>query len=251
MAHVRVEFAGDVLVTSLAQEVHGFIEMLFVDDTGVVGASDEKNWHIGIMHSPIFLAISLVHKLEEGFEAIEREDEAVAFICVVGGENCGVADNPGVGIAFVFEAFHIFGEGEVIDKVATVFFAFEQLQGFGNDNAEARGELIAGRAADNEAVDVAVVFLEIATYDEGAHAMTEESEGKTGEAGADVLSDLVGVFDDSGDAVFTEITEVVFGFDAGAVAAVVVNDDDEALLGAVVHEIVIAFAVLGHAVNEL
>lgn len=59
------------------------------------------------------------------------------------------------------------------------------------------------------------------------------------------------VFDDGFDTVFAKITEIVFGFDAGAVSAVVVNDDDEALLGAIIHEIVVAFAVLGHAVDEL
>ena len=111
--------------------------------------------------------------------------------------------------------------------------------------------MVAGRATDDEAVDVAVVFLDVATYNEGAHAVTKESEGKTGEAGASVLGDLVGVFDNGFDAVFAKIAEVVFGFDAGAVAAVVVNDCYETLLGAVIHEIMVAFAVLGHAVNEL
>lgn len=111
--------------------------------------------------------------------------------------------------------------------------------------------MITGRATDDEAVDVLVVFLDIAAYDEGTHAVTEEGEGKTGEAVADILSDLVDVFDDGFDAVFAKITKVVFGFDAGAVSAVVVDDDDEALLGAIIHEIVVAFAVLGHAVDEL
>lgn len=43
MAHVGVEFAYDVLVASLAEEIYGFIKMLFVDDAGVVGTSDEKD----------------------------------------------------------------------------------------------------------------------------------------------------------------------------------------------------------------
>lgn len=125
------------------------------------------------------------------------------------------------------------------------------MESFDNYNADAGGELIAGRTADDETVDALVVFLDVATYNERAHTVTKESEGKTGEAGADVLGDLVGVFDNGFDAVFVKIAEVVFGFDAGAVAAVVVNDDDETLLGAVIHEIMVAFAVFGHAVNEL
>lgn len=81
--------------------------------------------------------------------------------------------------------------------------------------------------------------------------MTEKSEGQIGEAAADILSDLVSVFDDGFDAVFAEITKIVFGFDAGAVSAVIVDDDDETLLGTIVHKVVVAFAVLGHAVDEL
>lgn len=111
--------------------------------------------------------------------------------------------------------------------------------------------MITGRATDDEAVDVLVVFLDVAAYDEGTHAVTEESEGKTGEAVADILSDLVDVFDDGFGAVFAKITEIVFGFDAGAVSAVIVDNDDETLLGTIVHEIVVTFAVLGHAVDEL
>lgn len=118
-------------------------------------------------------------------------------------------------------------------------------------DAGAGGDLITGRTADDEAVDVLVVFLDVAAYDEGAHAVTEESEGKIGEAAADVLSDLVDVFDDGFGTVFAEIAKIVFGLNAGAVSAVVVNDDDETLLGAIIHEIVVAFAVLGHAVDEL
>ncbi len=111
--------------------------------------------------------------------------------------------------------------------------------------------MVAGRATDDETVDVLVIFLDVAAHDEGAHAVAEESEGKIGEAAADVLSDLVDVFDDGFGTVFAEIAEIVFGLNAGAVSAVVVNDNDETLLGAIIHEIVIAFAVLGHAVNEL
>lgn len=125
------------------------------------------------------------------------------------------------------------------------------MESFGNYDANARGELVAGRTADDETVDVLVVFLDVAAHDERTHAVAEESEGKIGEAAADVLSDLVDVFDDGFDTVFTEIAKVVFGFDAGAVAAVVVDNDDETLLGAIIHEIVVVFAVLGHAVDEL
>ena len=96
-----------------------------------------------------------------------------------------------------------------------------------------------------------VVFLDVAAHDEGTHAVAEEGEGETGEATLDVFGDLVDIFDDAGDAVFAEIAEVVFGGDAGAVSAVVVNNDNEALFGAIIHEVVVAVAVLGHAVHEL
>lgn len=251
VAHVRVELTYDVLVTSLAEEIYGFIEMFFVDDTGVVGTSDEEDGHVGIIHCPIFLAVGLIHELEQSFETIKGEDETVALVGVVGGENGGIADDPGVGVTFVPETFHIAGEGEIVDEVAAMFFAFKYLEGFCNDNTYAGGELVAGRTADDEAVDVLVVFLDITAHDEGTHAVAEESEGKIGEAAADVLSDLVDVFDDGFGTVFAEIAEIVFGLNAGAVSAVVVNDDDETLLGAIIHEIMVAFAVLGHAVDEL
>lgn len=125
------------------------------------------------------------------------------------------------------------------------------MERFCNYDADAGGELITGRATDDEAVDVLVVFLDIVAYDEGAHAVTKESEGKTGEAVADILGDLVSVFDDGFDAVFAEIAEIVFGFDAGAVSTVIVDNDDETLPGTIVHEIVVTFAVFGHAVDEL
>ncbi len=125
VAHVRVELTYDVLVTSLAEEIYGFIEMFFVDDTGVVGTSDEEDGHVGIMHCPIFLAVGLIHELEQSLKTIKGEDETVAFVGVVGSENGGIANDPGVGIAFVLEALHIAREGEIIDEVAAMFFAFE------------------------------------------------------------------------------------------------------------------------------
>lgn len=64
VAHVGVEFAYDILIAPLAEEIHGFIKMLFVDDAGVVGASDEEDGQIGIMQGPTFLAVGLVHELE-------------------------------------------------------------------------------------------------------------------------------------------------------------------------------------------
>lgn len=125
MAHVGVELAYDILIAPLAEEIYGFIKMLFVDDAGVVGASDEEDGQIGIMQSPTFLAVGLIHELEQSLETIKGEDETVAFVGVVGGEDGGVADNPGVGIAFVLEALHVAGEGKVVDEVAAMFFAFE------------------------------------------------------------------------------------------------------------------------------
>lgn len=77
------------------------------------------------MQSPTFLAVGLIHELEQSLETIEGEDEAVAFVGVVGGEDGGIADDPGVGIAFVLETFHVAGEGEVVDEVAAMLFAFE------------------------------------------------------------------------------------------------------------------------------
>ncbi len=59
------------------------------------------------------------------------------------------------------------------------------------------------------------------------------------------------VGNDAARAVAIEIAEVVGAAEAGAVAAVVVDDDDVALRGAVVHEFVITLTVFGHAVDEL
>ena len=64
MAHVGVEFAGDILITSFSEEVYGFIKMFFVDDTGVVGAGDEEDGHVGILHGPALFAVGSVHELK-------------------------------------------------------------------------------------------------------------------------------------------------------------------------------------------
>ena len=120
-----VEFAGDILIAPLSEEIDGFIKMFFVDDTGVVGAGDEEDGYVGILHGPALFAVGSVHEFKQSFKTIEGEDEAVALVGVVSGKDGGIADDPGVRIAFVLEAFGIFGEGEAIDEMAAVFFTFE------------------------------------------------------------------------------------------------------------------------------
>lgn len=64
VTHVGVESAYDILIAPLAEEIYGFIKMLFVDDAGVVGASDEEDGQIGIMQSPTLLVVGLIHELK-------------------------------------------------------------------------------------------------------------------------------------------------------------------------------------------
>ena len=81
--------------------------------------------------------------------------------------------------------------------------------------------------------------------------MAEEGERETWEALFDVFGDLVDVADNAIHTILAEIAIVIFRRDAGAVSAVVMDDDDVTALSEVIHEIVIALTMFGHAMNEL
>jgi hypothetical protein len=81
--------------------------------------------------------------------------------------------------------------------------------------------------------------------------VAEEGERETWEALFDVFGDLVDVADNAIHTILAEIAIVIFRRDAGAVSAVVMDDDDVTALSEVIHEIVIALTMFGHAMNEL
>lgn len=263
MAHFWIKFADDVLVAAGAHKGDRFIELLMANNTGVVGAGDEENWGGGIAHLPIFRTVSALHKAEERDKTIESEDETVALVSVVGGDHGRITNNPSVRAVVIGGVEVIVGLGEfsgtlvviakskVIDKITAMAVAAEDSQELRDSDSGSGTGIIAGRAADNEATNVGVVFFHIATDDERAHAVAEESERETREALFDVFGDLVDVADNAIHAILTEIAIVVFRGDASAVPAVVMDDDDVTALSEIIHEIVIALAMLGHAMNEL
>lgn len=263
MAHFWIKFTDDVLVSAGAHKVDRFVEFLMTNNTGVVGTGDEEDWSGGIAQLPIFRAVGALHKAEERDKTIESEDETVALVSVVGGDHGRITNNPSVRAVVIGGVEVVVGLGEfggtlvviakskVVDKVAAMTIAAEDSQELRDGNSGSGTGIVAGRAADNEATNVGVVFFHIATNDERAHAVTEESERETREALFDVFGDLMDVANNTIHAILAEITVVIFRRDAGAVPAVVMDDDDVTALSEIIHEIVIALAMLGHAMNEL
>ncbi len=263
MAHFWIKFTDDVLVSAGAHKVDRFVELLMANNTGVVGAGNEENWGGGIAHLPIFRTVGALHKAEERDKTVQREDEAVALVRVVGGDHGRIANNPSVRAVVIGGVEVIVGLGEfsgtlvviakskVIDKVTAMTIAAEDSQELRDSDSGSGTGIIAGRAADNEATNVGIVFFHIATNDERAHAVAEESERETREALFDVFGDLMDVANNTIHAILAEIAIVIFRGDASAVPAVVMDDDDIAALSEVIYEIMVALAMLGHAMNEL
>lgn len=263
MAHFGVEFGGNISITAISHEVDGFFKVFFADNTRVVGTSDKENRSGGIFHLPAIRIVSAFHKAEEDNKSVEREGKAVAFISVISRDHGRVADNPGVrasivssfGIAILLGEFGgtfvVTAESEVINKLAAVFFATESFHELCDSDSRTGARIITGRTANNEPVDILVVLFHIATDDERAHAVPEESERKTGKTLFDIFGNLVNVSDDAFDAVFAEITVTARFVEASAVTTMVMDDDDVALRCEIVHESVVTLAMLGHAVNEL
>lgn len=263
VAHFRVKFRGDILITASTHEIDGLLKILTTNNTWVVGARNEENRRGRIPHLPSFRAVGALHEIEKRDKTVQGKDEAVALVGVISGDYGRVADNPGVravvvaGVEVAVRAGEAGGslviaaEGEMVNELAMVMFALEKLEEFRNGNSDAGAGIFAGRAANDEAIDVLVVLFHVAADDERAHAVPEESKRKTGKTLFDIFSDLMNVVDNAIHGIFAEIAIITFGVEAGAMAAVVVNDDDVALRREIIHESMIALAVLGHAVNEL
>lgn len=81
--------------------------------------------------------------------------------------------------------------------------------------------------------------------------MTEKRKRKAWKVRFDVFGDLMDVRYHSGETVVRKIAVIVWGFDAGAMSAVIVNDGDDSLLGAKIHESMVALAVFCHAMYKL
>lgn len=263
MAHFQVKFGDDVLITASAHEVDGFLKILTTNNTRVISARNEENRSGWIPHLPIFRAVGALHEAKERDKTVQSEDEAVALVGVIDGDYGRIADDPGVraviiaGVEVAVRAGEagrflvIAAESEVINELALVVFALEKLEEFGDDNGDAGARIFAGGAADDEAADVLVILLHVATNDERPHAVAKESERKTRKALLNIFGDLMNVVDNAVHGVFAEIAVVAFGVEASAMAAVVMDDDGIALRGEIIHESMIALAVLGHAVDEL
>lgn len=263
VTHFRVKFCNNILITTGAHKVDGFLKILATNNTRVISASDEENRRSRIPHLPIFWAIGALHEIEERDKTVQSEDEAVALVSVIGGDHGRIADDPGVRAIIVAcvkvavragEASRflvIAAESEIVDEFAMVMFALEKLEEFRNGNSNASARIFAGGATNDEAADVLVILFHVAANDERTHAVTEESERKAGETLLDIFSNLMNVVDNAVHGVLAEIAIITFGVETGTVAAVVVDDDDIALRREIIHEGMVAFAVLGHAVNEL
>lgn len=263
MAHFRVKFGNNILITASAHEVDGFLKILVADNTGVVSAGDEEDWRGRIPHLPIFRAVGAFHKVEERDKTVQSEDEAVALVGVIGGDYGRIADDPGVRAIIVARVevavrageaggfLVITAESKVVNELAPVMLALEKLEELGDDNGDAGAGIFAGGAADDEAADVLVILFHVAADDERAHAVPEEREREAGKALFGIFSDLMNVVDNTVHGVFAEIAIIAFGVEAGTMAAVVVDDDDIALCGEIIHESVVALAMFGHAMNEL
>lgn len=263
MAHFRVKFGSNILIAAGAHEIDGFLKILTTNNTWVVGARNEENWRGWIPHLPIFRTVGAFHEVEERNKTVQSEDEAVALVGVIGGDHGRITDDPGVRAVVVARvevavrageaggSLVIAAESKAVNELAPVMFTLEKLEEFRDDNGDAGAGIFAGGATDDEAVDVLVILLHVATNDERPHTVTEQRERKAGKTLFDIFGDLMNVVDNAVHGVLAEIAIIAFGVEAGTMAAVVVDDNDVALFGKKVHKIVVALAVLGHAMNEL
>ena len=137
MAHFWIKFADDVLVSAGAHKVDRFVELLMANNTGVVGAGDEEDWGGGISHLPIFRVVGALHKAKESNKTVQRKDETVALVRVVGGDHGRITNNPGVRAIVIGGVEVVVGLGEfggtlvvitkskVVDKVTAMTIAAE------------------------------------------------------------------------------------------------------------------------------
>ena len=250
MAQPVVQLSVNLSVAHLTHEVLGLLPALLPTDDRIKRSRHEQDGQVRLGEEPILFGIGFLQQREEVQIAVDSKVEAAELVCVVLLHHLPVAADPAVGNLLV-RRLVVGPQNEASQQLAAVAASLLPFQLAGEPQGHWHQGIFGGRAAENQLIQMGVVFLCVAASHQGTHAVAEEDVGLLGKQLLHRHGHLMKILHHSHTSIVIEEAQVIGRTKTLAMATMIVDDGHKTCRRQILHEVEVPLLVLRHSVGKL